>query len=218
MKKVLATLLVGLFIVTLGFANGLPGIGAKKSSSEVNIEEALSAQSNLVNAYVAGNIYDLESKSLLAEALGFKDYAATLRMASESINDGNVKDIPSIQAKTEEAQKAIDAKMAESSELSEEAKVKVVESLGSLALCIVNYKSAVDYSKPALESATAAVKDASPMKVLSVKQNFDLALFIGPKVPTDFASLVQTATRYIAFAKSAGIEPPLDLEDALGDL
>ena len=128
------------------------------------------------------------------------------------------KDIPATHAKTEDAQKAMESKMADSKDLSDEAKLKVGESLVCLTKCVVSYKQAADYSQTALDSAQNVVKNSSVTEVFTVKKKLDPVLTIAPKVPGDLTSVVDTSTKYLAFAKSVGVEPPADLESALGGL
>jgi len=219
MKHLTIALLIVVMTVGTSFAFGLPSLGANnKDQSGVSIDDAMKSQSDLVAAYVAGNKYDLETKSIIADALGLREEAATLMMASESINDGNVKDIPATRAKTEDAQKAMESKMADSKDLSDEAKLKVGESLVCLTKCVVSYKQASDYSQTALDSAQNVVKNSSVTEVFTVKKKLDPVLTIAPKVPGDLTSVVDTSTKYLAFAKSVGVEPPADLESALGGL
>jgi hypothetical protein len=219
MKKLAIALLIVVTAVGTSFAFGMPGFGKKsKNKPAVSIDEAMASQSNLVAAYVAGNKYDLETKSLIAEALGLRDEASTLKMASESINEGNVKDIPATRAKTEDAQKAMESKMADSNELSDDAKATIGKSLVCLTKCVVSYKQAADLSQSALDSAQSVVKNSSMTEVVTVKKKLDPVLTIAPKVPGDMTSIVETSTKYLAFAKSAGVKPPSDLESALGSL
>ena len=219
MKKLTISLLIVVMSVGTSFAFGLPSLGSKsKDQSAVSIDDAMKSQSNLVAAYVAGNKYDLETKSLIAEALGLRDEATTLKMASESINEGNVKDIPATRAKTKDAQKAMESKMADSKDLSDDAKLKIGKSLLCLTKCVVSYKKATDLSQSALDSAKSVVKNSSLTEVVSVKKKLDPVLTIAPKVPADLTSVVETSTKYLAFAKSAGVKPPADLESALGGL
>ena len=69
-----------------------------------------------------------------------------------------------------------------------------------------------------MESAQSVVKNASMTKVMSIKNDLGPVLSIAPKVPGDLTSVVATATKYVQFAKNAGVKPPSDLTSALGDL
>lgn len=219
MKRVTIALVMIVLMAGSSFAFGVPSFGSKSDSAPaVSLEDAMAAQTDLISAYVAGNKADLETKSIIAEALGLKDQAAELMMASESINEGNAKDISATQAKTESAQSAIEEKMSSSKDLSADAKKKVGLSLVSLTKCVLAYKSAADLSTGALDSAQSVVKNAPMTQKLSVKKDLDPLLSIAPKVPGDLTSIVTTATKYVQFAKSAGVEPPSDLTSALGDL
>lgn len=218
MKKILIGVLILLFTSTTVFSFGIPKMGGGDKKPAVSLEDALVSQKDLVAAYVAGNKYDLETKAILADALGLKDEAATLKTASESINEGNAKDISATQAKTENAQKAIEAKMDASKELSADAKKKVGKSLLSLTKSVVSYKKAAELSTGALDSAKSVVKNASMTDALSIKKKLSNVLKIAPKVPGDLSSIASTATKYMSFAKSAGVKPPSDLEGALGSL
>ena len=218
MKKTAIVILMVLMTVTSSWALGLPKLVGGGDDSGPTIEDAMGIQNDLVSAYVDGNKYDLEAKSIIADALGLKEQAATLKMASESINEGNVKDIDANRVKTEDAQKAIDKKMTESEALSDESKAKIGESLVCLTKCVVSYKKAADLSQGALESAQAVVKNAPITQMVTIKKKLDPVLTIAPKVPSDLPSVVETTSRYVQFARSAGVEPPSDLEAALGDI
>ncbi|RLF06673.1 MAG: hypothetical protein DRJ64_04200, partial [Thermoprotei archaeon] len=69
-----------------------------------------------------------------------------------------------------------------------------------------------------LESAQSVVKNASMTEVMSLKDKLSPVLSIAPNVPGDLTSVISTATKYVQFAKSAGVKPPSDLTSALGDL
>lgn len=219
MKNVTIALLV--LVMTSGnvFAFGIPSFGVKKAAtSSVSLEDAMSSQDDLVSAYVAGNKFDFKTKALLAEALGLRDEAATFQTAADSIGVGNVKDIAATQAQTEGAQEAIELKMAESEGLSSESKAMVCESLVCLAASVTNYKKAAELSSGALESATSVIKGASLTNVVSLKSKLGPVLSVAPKVPGALTSIVATASKYFAFAKSAGISVPSDAGSVLGAL
>lgn len=215
MKRVFMAMLMVMFFSSSVLAFDVPGLGGNKSGG--GFENAMAAQAGFVGAYVAGNKYDFEAKALAAEALGLKEEAATLKIAAESINEGNAKDIPATKTKTEDAQGAIDKKMAESKELTAESKALLGKSLLNMANSVINYKKASELSKGALTSAQSAVKGTSPMNMPSVKKDLDPIFTIGPKMPGDLASVIETASRYSKFARSAGVEPPDNLKSALGE-
>jgi hypothetical protein len=219
MKKLLLALLIVTMTTATGFAFGIPKLSKQSGGAPaVTMDQALKTQNDLVAAYVAGKKYDLETKAMIAEALGLREEAAVLMTASESISEGNVQDIPATQAKTEEAQQAMEEKMADSKELSKEAQIKVGESLLCLTKSVLNYKKAVDLSHNALDSAQSVVKSSSPTEVFKVKKQLNPVLTIAPKLPDDLVSVAETSSRYVAFAKTVGVEPPADLESALGNL
>ena len=95
---------------------------------------------------------------------------------------------------------------------------KVGLSLVSLTKSVLAYKTAADLSTGALDSAQSVVKSASMTDVMSIKEKLSPVLSIAPKVPGDLTSIVTTATKYVQFAKAAGVKPPSDLTSALGDL
>ena len=219
MKRVTIALVMIVLMAGSSFAFGVPSFGAKKAAAPaISLDAVMAAQTDLVSAYVAGNKLDLQTKSILADALGLKEQSATLLTASESINEGNAKDIPATQAKTEDAQNAINEKMDASKELSADAKGKVGESLLTLGMSVVSYKQAADLSKGALDSAQSVIKSASMTDAMSLKKKLDPVLSIAPKVPGDLTSVLSTATKYIQFAKSAGVAIPKDATAALGAL
>jgi len=219
MKKLSMALFMVFFSVGQLFAFGVPSFGGKSAESPtISIEDAMASQSSFVASYVTGNVLDLETKSLLAEALGLDDQANELRVAAKSMNEGNAKDIAATVAKTEAATKAVDEKMKDSGDLSGDAKKKVAESLLTLTGCVVAYKTAAELAPSALESAQSVVKSASLMDAMSIKNKLGPVLTIAPKIPGDLSSIVTTASKYVEFARNSGVKPPSNLMSALGDL
>jgi len=219
MKKVLAVLFCSLFVVSSAFAFGVPGLGGGGGSkSSASLDDAVSAQNDLVKAYVQGAKNNMEAQATMADALGLKEQSAVFTATAEGINESNAKDVPAEVAKTEDASKEIADALKNAKELSADSKKKVAMSLLPLAVSLTNYKVAGDKSKTSLEMAKSVIENASMMDKVKAKKQLDPVLAIAPKVPGDLAALASTAKNYIQFAKSNKIEVPKDVTKALGDL
>jgi hypothetical protein len=220
MKIGFYALLIVLLTTGVGFAFGLPsipGVG-DASSASASLEDAVSAQTDLENAYSNGAKFNLQTQGLMAEALGLKDEAAKFLTAADGIQEGNAKSVEATRATTEGLSAVVEQKMAQGEVLSTESKKKVGESLVTMAQSLLSYKIAADKSQSSLEMAKSVIANAPLTQKLSAKNTLNPVLTIAPKVPGDLASVAATAKKYMAFAKSAGIEPPSDLNSALGDL
>lgn len=220
MKKVVVSLSIVFLTAGSVFAFGvpsMPGASAKKSAS-VSMEDAVSSQADLVQAYSNGVKLNLQTQSIMADALGLKDESAKLLTAAESINEGNAKGIDATVAGTKSQSEAVANKMAEGGELSGESKKLVGKSLVTMGLSLVSYKQAAGKAKDSLDMAQSVIKSASMTQKLSAKDTLSPVLSIAPKVPGDLVNIASVAKKYIDFAKSAGIKPPSDLTKALGDL
>lgn len=220
MKRIIVALVVVLAMAGQGWAFGVPGLGKKEETKapSFSLDDALAAQGDLIKAYADGNKFDLMTKSLMADALGLKEDAATLKTAAESIDAGNVEGIEAAQAKTEAAQTAVAQKMEKSDKLSADAQMTVGKSLVTLGSCLLSYKAAASQCDKSIDMAKNVIDNASLMNKMSVKKQLDPVLSVAPKVPGDLESLMGTAKKYVEFAKSAGVEPPSDLKQAIGDL
>jgi hypothetical protein len=119
---------------------------------------------------------------------------------------------------TEEAQKAIDEAMAENRELSKEAKLKVAESLVPYLTGAGLYGKCIPEAAETLKGAQYLLEEAPMMEKLKIKDTFDIALYLSPKIAGDSKKLAVTGRKYVEFAQSKGIEVPKDATDALGDL
>lgn len=220
MKKMVIVLAVVVLTVgpAFGFTKGLIGGGKNQAASAVTMDDAVASQSDLVKSYSQGVKYNFQTQSTMAAALGLKEEAAKLHTAAESIQEGNVKGIEAAKAETAGLTEAVDKKVAAGGELSDEAKKKVGQSLITMCKSLLAYRTAADMSKSTLELAQTVIKDAPITQKMSAKKTLDPVLTIGPKVPGEMANMASTAKHYIDFAKSVGVEPPADLNKALGDL
>ena len=219
MKKVLVVLFCSLFVVSSAFAFGVPGLGGGGGSkSSASLDDAVSAQNDLVKAYVQGAKNNMQAQATMADALGLKEQSAVFTATAEGMNESNAKDIPAEVAKTEDASKKIADELKNAKELSADSKKKVAKSLVPLAVSLANYKVAGDKSKTSLEMAKSVIENASMMDKAKAKKQLDPVLAIAPKVPGDLTALASTAKSYIQFAKSNKIEVPKDVTKELGDL
>lgn len=220
MKKMVIVLAIVALSVgpAFGFTKGLTGGGNKQDAAAVTMDDAVASQSNLMKAYSQGVKYNLATQGTMAEALGLKEEAAKLHTAAESIQEGNAKGIEATKAETASLTEVVDQKMAAGGDLSDGAKKKVGQSLLTMAKSLLAYKTAADMSKSTLDLAQDVIKDAPMTQKISAKKTLDPVLTIAPKVPGELANVTTTAKQYIDFAKSVGVEPPADLNKALGDL
>jgi|GEM_PF-2914343 polyhydroxyalkanoate synthesis regulator phasin len=222
MKRGLFALLVLLIAASNSFGFGLPGLPGAKSEAQgggaATMDDAVAAQNDLIKAYSSGVKFNLITQGLMAEALGMKDKAAKCKTTADAINEGNAEGLQASKAITDEATAEIEKKMAEAGELSAESKKKVGESLVTMAQCLIAYKTAADKSQNSLKLAQSVIESAPVTQKLSAKKQLDPVLSIAPSVPSELANVSTTATKYVQFAKSAGIQAPSDLNKALGEL
>jgi hypothetical protein len=201
--EMIRTMLFAIATVTSFSASAqMPNFGKSGGSSGgVTAEQ-------LVKDYVAADKDVIGAQSRLALALGLKEHAQKLEVASDSLKEGATKDGLNDTAKVQgEAGKAVDEALKTSNgKLDTASKAKYTEGLALLGRGVIKYvamKSTISGYKPSVTSLGASANAAS---------------FVVSTAPQQMTTLGGTLSRAIDFAKANDIPIPADATSALSGL
>ncbi|WP_332877888.1 hypothetical protein [Massilia sp. S19_KUP03_FR1] len=184
----------------------LPGVGGKAAGSG----DLSGSQDALVKQYVDANKTVLQANAQIADAVGLKDEAATMRASSESLTDGATKgNLADADKVTSENSKKLTAKLNDSTTvLDAEGKKKFTAGLVTMASGMVKYVA----MKPNFQSFSSSLKGASPM-MLPKLQN---GVYVVSSLPGNAKNLGSALSNAVSFAKSHDITVPKEATSALG--
>jgi hypothetical protein len=190
----------------MNFLKAIPGLGGGEASADS------AGQSNsLVTGFVAANKEVLMANSLMAEALGLKDEAATLKATSDALTDGATK------GNLEDASKAVStstdavaAAMAKQPKLDAASKAKYQAGVGRLGTGMLRY---VALRGPAASFSTS-IKSFNPLMLTKLQSG----MYVMTQLPTSISNLSTSLQNATAFSKSNDIPVPPDATKALAAL
>jgi len=207
------------------FAFKLPGkLGRGRKKSGIPLSDLTANKDQAISSYwlVTGEF--ILSKAKAADALGAKDETEALLAEMRSLKEGNVNaDTMGIMTKNSEKLDAIlNEKMQEPKELSKESKLLMVESILHLVTAIKMEKELLNTTKKLSDQAQKALKSASVLDKIKVKDIVTLTLALVKNIPLDLKLATSTLSSYFQFAKTNKIEIPqeqmLDATNLLSDI
>ena len=218
MQIVVALALGGALILGQGSAKAqLGGFGKKKSDAggggaTVNLDAFGKSSQDAADNVLAARLAFLDSKMKMMDALGLKTEAVAKASESLRAKEGSsskpgekVEACKTSSKATAEADKAMEAALTESKELSAEAKAKFAEGSGKFIEGLLLEKEQIQTIQKLAEQGQSLVQSASPMekpKVLGVvKPITDLATI----VPGDVKEGTGTLGKILKFAKKQSI-------------
>lgn len=184
----------------------MPGMGAKSAGGG----DLAGSQDKLVHQYVDANKTVLLANSQMADAVGLKEEAATMRATSESLGDGATKgNLADADKLTSDNSRKLSEKMNDGTMvLDAGAKKKFTAGLVTMASGMVKYVG----MKGNFQSFSSSLKSASPM-MLPKLQN---GVYIVSSLPGNAKNLGTALSNATSFAKSHDIEVPKEATAALG--
>jgi hypothetical protein len=190
----------------LNFLKAIPNMLGGEASAESSGQST-----SLVSGFVAANKEVLMANSLMAEALGLKDQAATLKATSDALTDG------ATQGNLEDASKAVStstdavaAAMAKQPKLDAASKTKYQAGVGRLGVGMLRY---VALRGPAASFSTN-IKSFNPLALT----NLQSGVYVMTQLPSSISNLSTSLQNATAFAKSNNIPVPADATKALAAL
>lgn len=220
MFKLLKTfLLFTLFsIITSSNANAQFG-GLLKQVTGGDLGALTGQQTEIVQTLVNGLTEYTNGQSQVAKALGLKKQVDILDSEQDALSSGNVKDKKSIQRSMKvstNAQKAIDKKIAEGSEISAEAKVEFRKALPYYARGTASSIALVPQVISWGSGATNAVKSGGMMGGLKIAKSLGTGIFLVKNLPGYVTSAKKSYGTMMAFSKKNEIDTS-EAESLLGD-
>jgi hypothetical protein len=184
----------------------MPSFGSKPAAGSGDL---IGQQSQIVHGYVAANKDVLIANAQMADALGLKDLAATLKAQADALVDGSTKgDFDKAQkAVSDAAKQEQEAEAKAGANLDAASKQKFSEGLGSLGLGVLHYAA---LSKP-IQSFASGLKGASMLDLPKLQTGS----FIVTNFPTGLKNLTDSLQSAISFAKSHDIPVPADATQAM---
>ncbi len=153
----------------------------------------------------------LTAQSRFAEAFGLKDEASKLAAEAKSLGSGPVdaSTLEKVKSTSEEAQKLIDAKMAEEQELSVEGKKSYGIGLSSYAIALFEAAKTVEAGKQ-----FAGRAQSNPLGAL-LGGELGAAFYVIKEVPGYFTNLQASSSMAMSYANRNKIEVPKDATSML---
>lgn len=211
MSRLLAALLISAAVITPLTANafglGLPSIGGQ-SSTNGSTADLGSAQDQLVKQYVEAGKSVLVGNANIADALGLKDEAATLRATSDNMKEGATKgNLSDADKASSDSAKKIAEVLKNPVQLDVDAKKKYAAGLLAMAQGFAKYIG----MKSSFEAFQNSLTSASPMMLPKLQSG----AYIVTSLPSNVKNLGSALNNAVAFAKSHDIEFPKDVTAAL---
>ena len=200
------------------------GLGKKKSadSGGASIDKDAFSKSvdemadNLLSARAAL----IEAKATMASALDIK--TDSLAKASEALRakEGNtsdkVKKLETLSKASAEVDQAWQAKMAESVELSAEAKAKFAEGSAKFVGAVLLEKQQIETIQKLVEQGQSLVKSSSPLEKAGALSIVKPVTTMATMVPGDVEEGLSTLSKIVEFSTKHNITPPKNATDLLG--
>lgn len=183
-------------------------LGGALGGSSGGSDAAAGQSTSLVRGYVAANKDVLNANSLMAEALGLKDEAASLKATANALTEG------ATQGNLEESNKAVStstdkvaAAMAKHPQMDAASKAKYQSGMGMLGTGMLKY---IALRGPAADFSSS-IRTVSPTALTSIQSG----IFVMTKLPSSISNLNTSLKNATAFSKSNDIPVPDDATKAL---
>ncbi|WNH54569.1 hypothetical protein [Stenotrophomonas oahuensis] len=198
-----------------GKLKDLAGGGNTASSSSANVPDE-AAQEALVRRFVSSQSHSLQAQTSFAKAFGLAEQvqlleAERLALSSGSVNVDQMKKSVSV---SENAQAAIDERVAAKPELSAESKQHYAEGLVSLVA------SAAEGQKLSGESSNFAngMKNLGATQLATVGRKLASGAWVAKESPGYLKGLYSSSKAALTFAKASKIKVPGNAESMLDSL
>lgn len=220
MRKLTSTLIVitSVWVATPSYA----GFGdlLKKQTSQPS-GDAYAMQDKLVRAYGKTAVSVNKAQVLLAKAFDLKDLVAQLEAEQEALSSGSVTDEKSIKANkqlTEKANKAIQEKMKNGEQLSDEGREYYIKSFSPYVKGLLGSKKMVEESEGFVDSAKSTISAASFLEKAKLTQKLQVGTYLATKAPDLAKGLWETSKMMITYGQKNEIDVPEDATDSVGDM
>lgn len=167
----------------------------------------------LILSFVTSQAHLLSAQANFLEAFDLKDDASLLRTERDSLSSGAVDNskLKKIESISEEAQKKIDAKMAEEREIS--ANGRELYSAG-----LINFTAALMEGVKTVEAAKQFVGSAKSNPLALLSNEARSAAYVAKEAPGYFINLKKSAGMAISYGKRNKIEAPADATSMMDDM
>lgn len=194
-----------------GFLNKLKAVVAPAADEQPS-DNAVSG-SALVRSFVTSNTELLQAQEYFAEAFGLKDQAGLLRAERESLSSGVVDNskLKKVRSTSEEAQRQLDIKMTEETELSTEGRVFYAKGFISLGAALLEGRKTLSNA-----NQFAANSKRNPLTLLSAEGRS--AGYVAKEAPGYFTNLKNSTTLAITYGTRNHIEAPADATSMLSEM
>lgn len=219
-KIILSAAAVALMVCVLppdSFAVQLPGFSSPKPAPASGNAEAM--QAALVVHYRDAATSVATAQLELAKAFDLKDQAAELDAEVTALKSGAVLDKSAVEkneAASDDASKAIDAKIDSGADLSAEGKQHYQASLAPFASGLLITTKMPPELKAFSESAKAQISSASMLDKMKVTSKFAVGMHLATELPGHTSRLMDSFNKIVTYAKSHSIPVPDDAQSVLG--
>ena len=201
------------------FGGGLGSIASKITGggAVVSVSDLGSSRDQAITDYLAATKELDLSLEKAGEAFGVKKEVLEKLAVVQSLKEGNINDsdLDKARQSSQEAQAIIAQKMKETSAPSAESKALLAESMIHLAIGIQKDIVLIGTIQNLSSQAQGAMKSASPMEIIKVKDIASTALTLGKAVPSDLGLEKNILGSYVAYAKANNISTPSNASNLL---
>ena len=225
MNKKIVSLTVILMSTALPiYAGGfsLPSLGSDKPAANAGDQGAAAAvmQESVVQKYMAASREFTTAQIELAQAFDLKDQAAALQAQATVLGSGATLDKDGIAKQTqvsEAADKAIQAKIGSSTEITEEGKKHYVAALSPFGRGVLQTAGMPAELTAFGNSAQAQITNAPMLEKLGVTNKFKAGLYLVKELPGYTSRMYSSLKSVVTYGQKVGIEMPKDATAALGN-
>ena len=202
------------------FGSALGSVASKVTGgggAVVSITDLGSSRDQAITSYLESTKELDLSLEKAGEAFGVKKEVLEKLAVVQSLKEGNINDndLDKARQSSQEAQAIIAQKMKETSAPSAESKALLAESMIHLAIGIEKDIALIGTIQNLSSQAQGAMKSASPIEIIKVKDIAFTALTLGKAVPSDLGLEKNILGSYVAYAKANNISTPNNASNLL---
>lgn len=191
----------------------------KTSESASGSGDAMAMQEGIIQRYAEASGYILTAQNELALAFGLKEQAAALSAEAAALQGGATLDKDAIKKNrqlSDDANAAIQAKIAAGEPLTEEGRKHYINSLIPFSQGVVATSKLPAEASAFSDAAQATVKSASVMEKASLTSKLSAGMYLAKEIPGYSARMMDTFKKIVTYAQKNDIPVPADATAALG--
>lgn len=220
LTSMLFTMLLGGSPAAMAFDLKKLNLGDSNASTPAS-NNAAAAQEQLIGKYTNASAKITVAQKELAYAFGLKDQAAALEAQAVALQSGATLDKDAIKKQkklSEDADAAIQDKIASGAELSAEGRQHYLNSLSPFAEGVSLTSKMPNELKSFSDAAQTQIKNGSVVDKLNATSSLSTGLYLVQELPGYTTRMLDSLGKVVTYAKKQNVQVPKDATDALGSL